>query len=86
MHRLIAEQAGHQLIAEAMTFVDHEAHTLERLEAERRAEGAPRRVGALLTGTGTGRRRKLWRRDLGRCPLCLVGVGKSSLRSPGGRA
>jgi len=38
MHRLIAEQAGHPLIAEAMTFVDHEAHALERLEAERRAE------------------------------------------------
>ncbi|HTT86584.1 MAG TPA: FAD-dependent thymidylate synthase [Acidimicrobiales bacterium] len=38
MHRLIAERAGHRLIAEAMTFVDHEAHELERIEAERRAE------------------------------------------------
>jgi len=38
MHRLIAEQAGHRLIAEAMTFVDHGATDLERLGAERRAE------------------------------------------------
>jgi hypothetical protein len=38
MHRLIAEQAGHRLVAEAMRFVDHDAYDLERLEAERRAE------------------------------------------------
>jgi hypothetical protein len=38
MHWLIAERAGHRLIAEAMTFVDHEEHELERLDAERRAE------------------------------------------------
>jgi thymidylate synthase ThyX len=38
MHRLIAEQAGHQAIAEAMRFVDHSAVELERLEAERRAD------------------------------------------------
>ena len=39
MHRLIAEQAGHQAVAEAMRFVDHAPEpTLERLEAERRAE------------------------------------------------
>jgi thymidylate synthase ThyX len=38
MHRLIAERAGHRLIADAMTFVDHEEHELERLDAERRAE------------------------------------------------
>jgi thymidylate synthase ThyX len=38
MHRLIAERAGHQLIADAMTFVDHGEHELERLDAERRAE------------------------------------------------
>jgi thymidylate synthase ThyX len=37
MHRLIAEQAGHRLIADAMTFVDHGEHELERLDAERRA-------------------------------------------------
>ena len=45
MHRLIAEQAGHRLIAEAMTFVDHGATELERLGAERRAEA--RRSAAL---------------------------------------
>ena len=39
MHRLIAEQAGHKAVAEAMRFVDHSPEpSLERLEAERRAE------------------------------------------------
>jgi thymidylate synthase ThyX len=39
MHRLIAEQAGHQAVAEAMRFVDHSPEPgLERLDAERRAE------------------------------------------------
>jgi thymidylate synthase ThyX len=38
MHRLIAEQAGHRAIAAAMTFADHSAIELERLEAERAAE------------------------------------------------
>jgi thymidylate synthase ThyX len=39
MHRLIAEQAGHHAVAEAMRFVDHSPEpTLERLDAERRAE------------------------------------------------
>jgi thymidylate synthase ThyX len=38
MHRLIAGQAGHRLLAEAMTFVDFGSEDLERLEAERRAE------------------------------------------------
>jgi thymidylate synthase ThyX len=38
MHRLIATQAGHPVLAELMRFVDHEASGLERLEAERRAE------------------------------------------------
>ena len=38
MHRLIAQQAGHTLIAGAMTHVDHTDHELERLDAERRAE------------------------------------------------
>jgi thymidylate synthase ThyX len=38
MHRLIAEQAGHRVIAEAMRFVDHGEYELERLDAERRAE------------------------------------------------
>jgi len=34
MHRLIAEQAGHQVLAGAMTYVDHGTHDLERLAAE----------------------------------------------------
>jgi thymidylate synthase ThyX len=39
MHRLIAEQAGHRAVAEAMRHVDHSAEPgLERLAAERRAE------------------------------------------------
>ncbi|HEX4867618.1 MAG TPA: FAD-dependent thymidylate synthase [Acidimicrobiales bacterium] len=39
MHRLIAEQAGHKAVAEAMRFVDHSPEpSLERLDAERRAE------------------------------------------------
>src|SRR5213594_3790645 len=44
MHRLIAERAGHRAIAAAMTFADHSAVELERLEAERTA--ARRRAGA----------------------------------------
>ena len=39
MHRLISEQAGHHAVAEAMRYVDHSPEpTLERLDAERRAE------------------------------------------------
>ncbi|MGP0029231.1 MAG: FAD-dependent thymidylate synthase [Acidimicrobiales bacterium] len=38
MHRALAEQAGHRALAEAMSFVDHGAGDLERLESERRAE------------------------------------------------
>ncbi len=38
MHRLIAEQAGHRAIAEAMSYVDHGEVELERLEAEKAAE------------------------------------------------
>ncbi|HWH33989.1 MAG TPA: FAD-dependent thymidylate synthase, partial [Acidimicrobiales bacterium] len=38
MHRLIAEEAGHPLVAGMMRFVDHRDPGLERLEAERRAE------------------------------------------------
>jgi len=38
MHRLIAERAGHRAIAAAMTFADHSAVELERLESERAAE------------------------------------------------
>ena len=45
MHRLIAEQAGHRALAEAMAFVDHGAVGLERLESERRAEARRRASG-----------------------------------------
>ena len=38
MHRLIAEQAGHRAIAGAMSFADHSAVELGRLEAERATE------------------------------------------------
>ncbi len=38
LHRLIAEQAGHHAIADAMTFVDHSEVDLERLQAERATE------------------------------------------------
>ena len=39
MHRLIAEEAGHHAVAEMMRYVDHsEEPSLERLDAERRAE------------------------------------------------
>ena len=39
MHRQIAEVAGHRILAEAMSFVDHSGDVaLERLESERRAE------------------------------------------------
>jgi len=38
MHRLIAEEAGHHLVARMMRFVDHGATGLERLEGERRSE------------------------------------------------
>ena len=45
MHHLIAEEAGHRVLAEAMSFVDHEEYELERIDAERRAE-ARRSAGA----------------------------------------
>jgi thymidylate synthase ThyX len=38
MHRLIAEEAGHQALADSMSYVDHGTYDLERLESERRAE------------------------------------------------
>ncbi len=38
MHRLIRDVAGHRLIAEAMSFVDHSDPGLERLDEERRLE------------------------------------------------
>jgi thymidylate synthase ThyX len=47
MHRLIRDQAGHRLIADAMSFVDYRDYDLERLEAERKA--AHRRAAAGMT-------------------------------------
>jgi thymidylate synthase ThyX len=44
MHRLIREQAGHQVIADAMRFVDHSESGLGRLDGERNA--AARRAAA----------------------------------------
>ncbi|HEY0285196.1 MAG TPA: FAD-dependent thymidylate synthase, partial [Vicinamibacterales bacterium] len=38
MHTLIATQAGHRLIADAMSYADHSEVELERLKAERAAE------------------------------------------------
>jgi thymidylate synthase ThyX len=38
MHTLIAEQAGHRVLAELMRYVDHGTYDLERLDAENRAE------------------------------------------------
>ena len=49
MHRLIAERAGHRLIADAMTFMDHGDHELERLDAERRAEARRSTARDLVT-------------------------------------
>ena len=37
MHRLIREQAGHHLLADAMKYVDHTDYDLARLEGERRS-------------------------------------------------
>ncbi len=36
MHRLIRDEAGHRIIADAMQFVDHNTYDLARLEEERR--------------------------------------------------
>ena len=46
MHRLIAGQAGHRLLAEAMSYVDFSAEDLERLESERRAEDKRKSMSA----------------------------------------
>jgi thymidylate synthase ThyX len=45
MHRLIAEEAGHRAIADAMSFADHTSVELERLEAERRTDAKRRAAG-----------------------------------------
>jgi thymidylate synthase ThyX len=38
MHRQIASKAGHDAVAEMMSYVDYDTYDLERLESERRAE------------------------------------------------
>jgi thymidylate synthase ThyX len=38
MHRLIAEKAGHRVVADAMKFADHSEVELERLGSERALE------------------------------------------------
>ena len=45
MHRLIADQAGHKAIAEAMVFTNHSKVELERLAAERATERKRQEIG-----------------------------------------
>jgi thymidylate synthase ThyX len=45
MHRLIAEEAGHRAVAEAMRFADHSRVELERLDAHRRSDAQRRAMG-----------------------------------------
>lgn len=45
MHRLIADQAGHRLIADAMKFVDYNDYELGRLESERRSQARRQAAG-----------------------------------------
>jgi thymidylate synthase ThyX len=45
MHRLIRDQAGHGLIADAMNYVDYNDYELGRLESERRSEARRRSAG-----------------------------------------
>jgi thymidylate synthase ThyX len=59
MHRLIADEAGHRLIAGAMGFVDHGEAGLGRLENERRTEArraarGTRDTAAAPAGTAAG--------------------------------
>ncbi len=48
MHRLIRDEAGHRVIADAMQYVDHNDYDLARLEGERRA--AAKRAALGLDG------------------------------------
>ena len=45
MHRLIRDQAGHEVVADAMRFVDHRDYGLGRLTTERRAAAKRAAVG-----------------------------------------
>ena len=51
MHRLIRDTAGHRVIADGMSFVDHEPSTLGRLEGERRAEKKRAMAAAVPPGS-----------------------------------
>jgi thymidylate synthase ThyX len=46
MHRLIREQAGHRLIADAMSYINRDSYDLGRLEAERRSAARRRATDA----------------------------------------
>lgn len=50
MHRLIADEAGHGMLAEAMKFVDHETYGLGRLDSERKAEARRNAAGIAAPG------------------------------------
>jgi thymidylate synthase ThyX len=50
MHRLIREQAGHTVLADAMSYVDYNAYDFGRIDSERRAEA---RRAALGDAEGT---------------------------------
>jgi thymidylate synthase ThyX len=56
MHRLIAEEAGHRLIAGAMSFLDREAAELGRLGAEQRAVARSKSPAAKATASAGSRR------------------------------
>jgi thymidylate synthase ThyX len=45
MHRLIRDEAGHRVIADAMQYVDHNDYDLARLEGERRAAAKQAALG-----------------------------------------
>jgi len=47
MHRLIRDQAGHRILADAMQFVDHADYGLGRLDAERRSAEKRAAAGVL---------------------------------------
>ncbi len=53
MHRLIAGEAGHMLLAESMSHVDFGSAELERLESERRAEA--KRISLSASGNRVNR-------------------------------
>jgi thymidylate synthase ThyX len=79
MHRLISEQAGHRMLAGTMTYVDHDAHDLERLDAERRAEA---RRDASMAGARPGAGSDLTRKSDGDLTRIDAGSPRSSTDNP----